>query len=55
MTSEAGQAIESFLNIVNKTGSEFAPPLEPLPGPAEPNDDDILKPFEEITTLGEED
>jgi hypothetical protein len=55
MTSEAGQAIENFLNIVNKTGSEFGPPLEPLPQPVEPNDDDILKPFEEITTLGEED
>jgi serine/threonine protein kinase len=55
MTSEAGQAIENFLNIVDKTSSEFGQPLEPLPSPIEPNDDDILKPFEEITTLTEED
>jgi len=55
MTSEAGQAIENFLSIVNRTNSEFGPPLEPPSGPAEPNDDAILKPFEGLTTLGEED
>jgi serine/threonine protein kinase len=55
MTSEAGQAIEKFLNVVNKTNSEFPPPLEPSSGPVEPNDDAILKPLEEIPTLAEED
>ena len=55
MTSEAGQAIENFLRIVNKTNSEFGPPPEPPSGAAEPNDDAILKPFEGLTTLGEED
>ena len=55
MTSEAGQAIENFLHIVNKTNSEFGPPLEPPSDVAEPNDDAILKPFDELTTLSEED
>lgn len=54
MTSEAGQAIENFLRIVNKTSSESGPPLERPEGPAEPNDDVILKPFDELTTLSEE-
>ena len=55
MTSEAGQAIENFLRIVNKTNSDLGPPLDRPPGPAEPNDDIILKPFDGLTTLSEED
>jgi serine/threonine protein kinase len=55
MTSEAGQAIENFLRIVNKTNSELGPPLERPASPAEPNDGIILKPFDGLTTLSEED
>jgi len=52
MSSEAGQAIESFLNIVNKTNSEFPKLQEPASTPYRPDDDAILKPFEKIPPLG---
>ncbi len=45
MTSEAGQAIKNFLDIVDKTESDFP---EPSSVSQEPNDDSILKPFDEI-------
>jgi serine/threonine protein kinase len=45
MTSEAGQAIKNFLDIVDKTESDFP---EPSSASQEPNDDSILKPFDEI-------
>ncbi|MHC4158557.1 MAG: hypothetical protein ACYSSO_05700 [Planctomycetota bacterium] len=45
MTSEAGQAIKSFLDIVDKTESEFPEPSTVF---KEPNDDFILKPFDEF-------
>jgi len=48
MSSEAGQAIKNFLNIVNKTGSEFPDPYKLSDN--DPNDDTILRPFDEITT-----
>ncbi len=47
MTSEAGQAIKNFLDIVDKTESEFP---EPSSMSQEPNDDSILKPFDKIAT-----
>jgi serine/threonine protein kinase len=50
MTSEAGQAIKSFLSIVDKTESEFPEPYNPGAASREPNDNTILKPFDEITT-----
>ena len=45
MTSEAGQAIKNFLDIVDKTESKFP---EPSSVSQEPKDDSILKPFDEI-------
>jgi len=50
MTSEAGQAIENFLNIVNKTNSEFPDLYKLSDAFHEPNDDAILRPFDEVTT-----
>ena len=46
MSSEAGQAVESFLNIIDKTKSDF-PQLQ-KPSSSQDNDDVILKPFDEI-------
>ena len=47
MTSEAGQAVKNFLDIVDKTESNFP---EPSSASQEPNDDSILRPFDEIAT-----
>lgn len=47
MTSKAGQAIENFLSIVNKTDSDFPEPYTP-----ESNDNTILKPFDDIAAAG---
>jgi serine/threonine protein kinase len=46
MSSEAGQAVESFLNIIDKTNSDF-PQLQE-PSSSQDNDDAILKPFDKI-------
>ena len=51
MTSEAGQAIEDFLDIVNKTNSEFPDTHKLLDVFHEPNDNTILRPFDEIMTF----
>ncbi len=48
MTSEAGQAIKSFLSIVDKTDSEFPDPYKLSGASHEPNDDTTLRPFDEI-------
>jgi len=53
MSSEAGQAIKNFLDIVNKTNSEFPAPYKL--SDHEPNDDTILRPFDEITNQPAED
>jgi serine/threonine protein kinase len=45
MASKPGQAVKFFLDIINKTDSNFPPPPEPSS-----SDDVILKPFDEITT-----
>ncbi len=50
MTSEAGQAIKNFLSIVNKTNSEFPDPYKLSEAFHEPNDDTILRPFDEVIT-----
>ena len=47
MSSEAGQAIESFLNIIYKTNDDF--PKLKEPSLSQKNDDAILKPFDDIT------
>ena len=49
MTSEGGQAIKSFLEVVNKTDDEIVPVKKPQADKdAEPDEEEILKPFEEI-------
>lgn len=55
MTSEAGQSIESFLNIVNKTDSEIPELEKPQAPPPEPDDSAILEPLEKIDSVGEDD
>ncbi len=54
MTSEAGQAIKSFLDIVNKTGDEFPELKKPEPSSPKPDDQTILKPFEKIEPIDED-
>jgi hypothetical protein len=51
MTSEAGQAIQNYLDIVNKTQSEFPEPSKLSSVFHEPNDNAILRPFDEIAPL----
>jgi hypothetical protein len=54
MTSEAGQAIESFLQIVNKTKDEVPELERPEPASQLPNEETILKPFDEIKPIGDQ-
>jgi serine/threonine protein kinase len=53
MTSEAGQAIKSFLDIVDKTDDEFPELKKPGPISPTPDDETILSPFEKIEPAGE--
>ena len=48
MTSEAGQAIKSFLDIVNKTDDEFPELKKPKQPPSTPDDKTVLEPFDKI-------
>jgi hypothetical protein len=54
MTSEAGQAIESFLEIVNKTDDEFGPLEKPETARPGPNEQTILSPFDKIEPIPED-
>lgn len=54
MTSEAGQAIESFLNIVNKADDKLPELEKPKPVDSGPDDETILKPLDKIQTISEE-
>lgn len=54
MTSEAGQAIKSFLDIVNKTDDEFPELKRPEPPSPRPDDQTILEPFEKIEPVDED-
>lgn len=54
MTSEAGQAIKSFLDIVNKTDDEFPELKKPEPASPRPDDQTILEPFEKIEPVDED-
>jgi hypothetical protein len=47
MSSEAGQAIESFLNIIDKTNNDFPELQEPSLFQAK--DANVLKPFDEAS------
>ncbi len=51
MTSEAGQAIESFLETINETKDEFPEIEKPTPPPAKPDEQAILRPFDKISTV----
>ena len=53
MTSEAGQAIKNFLDIVNKTNSEIPELQKPQTPSPDQDDSKILKPFDEIELLGD--
>lgn len=48
MTSEAGQAIKSFLDIVNETDDEFPELKKPKQPPSTPDDETVLEPFDKI-------
>ncbi len=54
MTSEAGQAIKSFLDIVNRTDDEFPELKKPEPASPRPDDQTILEPFEKIEPVDED-
>jgi hypothetical protein len=54
MTSQAGQAIKKFIDIVDKTGDEFPELEKPEPAPSKPDDKTILKPFDKIEKIDED-
>ena len=54
MTSQAGQAIEQFLEVVNKTDDEFGELPKPAPDDPGPDDKEILKPFNKIEHIENE-
>lgn len=54
MTSEAGQAIESFLQIINKTDDEVPELEKPKPPSPAPDEQAILKPFDKIEPVDED-
>ena len=53
MTSEAGQAIKNFLEIVNKTKDEVPELEKPKPASQLPDEKAILKPFDQIKPVDE--
>jgi len=50
-TSEAGQAIERFLNVVSSADDTFDQLKSPATPPPEPNEQQIMEPFERIEDL----
>ncbi|MHC4159735.1 MAG: serine/threonine-protein kinase [Planctomycetota bacterium] len=54
MTSEAGQAIESFLQIINETDDEVPELEKPQPPSPAPDEQAILKPFDKIEPVDED-
>lgn len=54
MTSEAGQAIKNFLDIVNETQNEFPGLTKPEAEPNKPDEQTILSPFENIKSVDED-
>jgi hypothetical protein len=54
MTSEAGKAIENFLEIVNETQDEFQELKKPQVEPNKPDEQAILSPFDNIKSVEEE-
>jgi hypothetical protein len=54
MTSEAGQAIKSFLDIVNETRDEFPELTIPEVEPNKPDEQTILSSFDNIKPIDED-
>jgi hypothetical protein len=54
MTSEAGKAIESFLNIVNTTQDDFPELIKPQAEPNKPDERTILSHFDNIKPIEED-
>ncbi len=54
MTSEAGQAIKNFLDIVNETRDEFPELTKPPEEPNKPDEKTILSSFDDIKTVDED-
>ncbi|MBC8470903.1 MAG: hypothetical protein H8D56_15635 [Planctomycetes bacterium] len=54
MTSEAGQAIKSFLEIVNETQDEFPELTKPQVEPNKPDEQTILSSFDNIKPVDED-
>jgi cytochrome b subunit of formate dehydrogenase len=54
MTSEAGQAIKNFLDIVNETQDEFPELTKPQAEPNKPDKNTILSPFDNIKSIDED-
>jgi len=54
MTSEAGQAIKKFLDIVNKTQDEFPELTKPEAEPNKPDEQTILSSFDNIKPVDED-
>jgi hypothetical protein len=54
MTSEAGQAIKNFLDIVNETRDEIPELTKPQPEPNKPDEQTILSSFDNIKSVDED-
>ena len=54
MTSEAGQAIKNFLEIVNETQDEFPELAKPEVEPNKPDEQTILRSFDNIKSVDED-
>lgn len=54
MTSQAGQAIKKFLDIVNETKDEFPELTKPQAEPNRPDNNTILSPFDNIKSVDED-
>ena len=54
MTSEAGQAIKNFLDIVNETQDQFPELTKPEAEPNKPDEQTVLSPFENIKSVDED-
>jgi len=54
MTSEAGQAIKNFLDIVNETKDEFPELTKPQSEPNKPDEETILSSFDNIKPVDED-
>jgi len=54
MTSEAGQAIKNFLDIVNETRDEFPELTKPQAEPNKPDEQTILSSFDNIKSVDED-